>query len=174
MRGSGHCGRQRLLRGRRHRPGRQRRRHRRFRRRHVRPAGGGTRRTRRGHPPVAAGAAAHDASAVLHRRHRRRGDPAPFRLGARGGSPRRAGRGGAAGGPRHRGQGHPGDPGRQGGAEPHRRAEVNSQLPYGARLYLRAQPRRGFRRAPRRVRGEADERQANHPRRGRRPSCATG
>ena len=47
---------------------------------------GGARRTRRGHPPVAAGAAAHDAPAVLHRRHRRRGDPAPLRLGARGGS----------------------------------------------------------------------------------------
>ena len=163
---------QRILRRRRHRPGRQRRRHRGLRRREVRAARGGARRARRGHPPVPAGAPAHDAPAVLHRRHRRRRDPAPLRLGARGGAPRRARRGRVAGGPRHRRQGHPGDPGGQGGAELHRRAAGQLQLPHGAGLHLRAEPGRGLRRAPRRVRrddeGLEDERQENNSRRRRR------
>ncbi len=124
---------QRVLCGRRHRPGRQCRRDRRLRRRDVRPARGGARRSRRGHPPVTSGAAAHDATAVLHRRHRRCRDPAPLRVGARGGATRRPRRGRPAGRARYRAQGHPGDPRGQGGAEPDRRAEGQRQLPDGAR-----------------------------------------
>ena len=71
----------------------------------------------------------------------------------------RARRGRVAGGPRHRRQGHPGHPGRQGGAEFDRRATGQLELPHGARLYLRAQPRRGVRRAPRRVRRHCEGRE---------------
>ena len=51
-------------------------------------------------------------------------------------------------------EGHQGHPGSQGGAEPDRRAEGELQLPDGAGLHVRAQPRRRVRRAPRRVRGD--------------------
>ena len=84
VRGAGDRRGQRLLPGRRHRPGRQRRRHRGHRRRHLRPARGRPRRARRGHPPGPAGAPAQDAGHGLHVGHRHRRRAAPLRLGARG------------------------------------------------------------------------------------------
>ena len=53
---------------------------------------------------------------------------------------------------RDRRQGHPGDPGRQGGAQRHRPDRRQQELPVRAGLHVGAQPRRGHRRAARRVR----------------------
>ena len=63
---------------------------------------------------------------------------------ARRGRPRR--------GPRDRAQGHPGDPDGQGGAQRHRPDRRQQELPVRAGLHDGAQPRRGLRRAPRRLR----------------------
>src|SRR5262249_59987817 len=52
-------------------------------------------------------------------------------------------------------QRHPGHPRGQGSAQLHRCTAGQFELSHGARLYLRAQPRRGVRRAPRRLCEEA-------------------
>src|SRR3954471_9297296 len=164
MRGSRGCRRQRVLRWRRNRPCGQRRRDRCLRRRHFRPSRGGTRRPWCGHPPVASGATAHDAPTVLHRRHRGRRDPAPLRVGARGCPACRPRRVRASGRARHRFEGHPGHPGGQRGAESHRRAEGQLQLPDGTGLHVRAEPVRGVRRASRRIRRDGQGNQMSDKR----------
>ncbi len=104
----------------------------------------------------------------------------PARLGPRGGAARRAGRRRAAGRRRHRRQGHPGDPGRQGGAQRDRPGRRQQELPVRAGLHLRAQPdgrqRRAARRrsrartrpSGRRTSDQGTPRQADEHRRGRR------
>ena len=78
---------------------------------------------------------------------------------------------------RDRRQGHPGDPGRQGGAQRHRPDRRQHELPVRAGVHLRAQPVRRLRRAARRLRrheegassDQGTPRQANDHRRRRRP-----
>ena len=153
VRGAGDRRGQRPLPRRRRRPGRQRRLHRGQRRRLLRRAGGGPGCARRGHPPGPAGAAAPDAHPLLHR---------PHHHGARTCSPTarvlevvprdQLDDAALEGRRRDRRQGHPGDPGRQGGAQRDRPDRRQQELPVRAGVHLRAQPLRGQRRAPRRLR----------------------
>src|SRR3984957_11391102 len=106
VRGPGDRRGQRILRRRRHRPGRQRRRDRGLRGCDIRAAGGRARRAGRGDPPVPIGAAAHDAAAVLHGSHCRCRHPAPLRFRARSSAARGTRRSRPAGGARYRHQGH--------------------------------------------------------------------
>ena len=128
---------------RRRRPGRQRRLRGRQRGCLLRSAGGRPRRARSRHPPGPSRAAAPDAHPLLHRPHHRRRRPGPARLRPRGGPPRPPRRRRPRGGRRDREEGHPGDPGRQGGAQRHRPGRREQELPVRAGLHVRAEPVRG-------------------------------
>ena len=178
VRGAGDRRGQRLLRRRRGRPGRQLRHRGRQRRRLLRRPGGQAGRARRRHAHGPAGPPAPDAHPLLHRAHHQGDRARAARLGLRGRAARGAGRRRAAPGRGHRRQGHPGDPGRQGGAQRDRPDRRQQELPVRAGVHLRAQPDGRQRRAPRRLRwngegceGGSDQgptRQADDDRRGRR------
>ena len=154
---------QRLLRGWRGGPGRQRRHRDRQRRCLLRRARGQPGRARCRDPHGPAGAPADDARPLLHRRHDPRHRAAQVRLGLPDRPARRDRRRRPRGRRGDRRQGHPGDPGRQGGPERHRAGRREQELPVRAGVHLRAQPRRCQRRASRRVRGNGQGRAQPHP-----------